>query len=124
VRWLLRKDLLILSRSRLLIALLVIYPVAIALLIGVAISRSPTRPRVAIFDQAAPGETVEVGGQRVAVGQYTRQLFDQVQAVHVSTRAQAVSKVQSGAVIAAVVIPANLAARLASDIEQARLEVI
>jgi hypothetical protein len=124
MRWLLRKDLLILGRSRLLIALLVIYPVAIALLIGLAISRSPTRPRVAIVDQTAPGETVAVGGQRVAVNQYARQLFDQVQAVHVSTRAQAVSKVQSGAVIAAVVIPANLAARLASDIEQARLEVI
>ena len=124
MRWLLRKDLLILGRSRLLITLLVIYPVAIALLIGLAISRSPTRPRVAIVDQAAPGETVAVGGQRVAVNQYAKQLFAQVQAVHVSTRAQAVSKVQSGAVIAAVVIPANLAARLASDIEQARLEVI
>jgi ABC-type transport system involved in cytochrome c biogenesis permease component len=124
VRWLLRKDLLILGRSRLLIALLVIYPVAIALLIGLAISRSPARPRVAILDEAAPGETVQVGGQRVEVGEYAQQLFSQVQAVPVSTRAQALAKVQSGAVIAAVVIPADLAARLASDIEPARLEVI
>ncbi len=124
MRWLLRKDLLILRRSRLLVALLVIYPVAIALLIGLAISRSPARPHVAILDEAAPGETVQVGGEHVAVGEYARQLFSQVQAVEVSSRAQAVAKVQSGAVIAAVVIPANLAARLASDIEQARLEVI
>ncbi|MGH2865499.1 MAG: ABC transporter permease [Solirubrobacteraceae bacterium] len=124
MRWLLRKDLLILARSRLLLAVLVIYPVAIALLIGLAISRSPARPHVAILDESAPGETLQVGGGRVAVGRYARQLFSQVQAVNVSTRAQAVAKVRSGAVIAAVVIPADLAARLASDEQQARLEVI
>ncbi len=65
MRWLLRKDLLILGRSRLLIALLIVYPVAIALLIGFAISRSPSRPRVAIVDETAPGETIKLGGQRV-----------------------------------------------------------
>ena len=121
---LLRKDLLILRRSRLLLALLVVYPVAIALLIGFAISRSPSRPRVAIVDQTPPGETLQVGNQRVAVGQYTQQLFNQVQAVPVATRAQAIAKVQSGAVLAAVVIPPDIAARLASDIQPAQLEII
>ena len=53
--WLLRKDLLILRRSRLLVALLVVYPVAIALLIGLAISRAPAKPRVAIVDETPPG---------------------------------------------------------------------
>ena len=62
---LLRKDLLILARSRLLVAVLVLYPVAIALLIGFAISRAPARPRVAIVDETAPGETIQVGGRRV-----------------------------------------------------------
>jgi ABC-type Na+ efflux pump permease subunit len=124
VRWLLRKDLLILGRSRLLLALLVVYPVAIALLIGFAISRSPSRPRVAIVDETAPGETLQVGNQRVAVGQYAQQLFSQVQAVPVPTRAQAIAKVQSGAVLAAVVIPPDIAARLASDVQPAQLEVI
>jgi hypothetical protein len=122
--WLLRKDLLILARSRLLLALLIVYPVAISLLIGLAISRSPSRPRVAIVDQTAPGETVKVGGERVAVGAYARQLFDQVQAVDVGTRAQAVAKVKSGAVLAAVVIPPDIAARIASDAEPARVEVL
>jgi ABC-type transport system involved in cytochrome c biogenesis permease component len=124
MRWLLRKDLLILGRSRLLLALLIVYPVAISLLIGLAISRSPSRPRVAIVDQTAPGETVKVGGERVAVGAYARQLFDQVQAVDVGTRAQAVAKVKSGAVLAAVVIPPDIAARIASDAEPARVEVL
>jgi ABC-type transport system involved in cytochrome c biogenesis permease component len=124
VRWLLRKDLLILRRSRLLVALLIVYPVAIALLIGFAISRSPSRPHVAIVDETPPGATVKVGSQRVAVGQYAQQLFSQVQSVRVATRSQAIAKVKSGEVIAAVVIPQNIAARLSSVTEQAQLEVL
>jgi len=122
--WLLRKDLLILRRSRLLVALLIVYPVAIALLIGFAISRGPSRPRVAIVDETAPGETIAVGNQRVAVGEYARQLFDQVQAVEVRSRAQAIAKVKSGEVLAAVVIPSDLAARVSSATEKAQLEVL
>jgi len=121
---LLRKDLLILRRSRLLVGVLVVYPLAIALLIGFAISRSPARPRVAIVDETAPGETIKLGTQRVPVGRYAQQLFSQVQSVPVSTRAQAVAKVSSGAVAAAVVIPPDIVARLSSDIEQAQLEVL
>jgi len=124
VRWLLRKDLLILWRSRLLVALLIIYPVAIALLIGLAISRSPSRPRVAIVDETPPGETIKLGSQRVPVSDYAQQLFSQVQAVPVATRAQAEAKVKSGDVLAAVIIPADIAARLASDLDQAQLEVL
>jgi ABC-2 type transport system permease protein len=124
VSWLLRKDLLILRRSRLLVVLLIVYPVAIALLIGFAISRSPAHPRVAIVDEAAPGETLEVGNQRIAVGEYARQLFDQVQAVEVHSRAQAIAKVKSGEVLAAVVIPSDIAARVSSATEKAQLEVL
>jgi hypothetical protein len=124
MRWLLRKDLLILRRSRLTVALLVIYPVAIALLIGLALSRGPTKPRVAIVNETTPGARVEVGGRSVDVGEYASQLFDQVQAVPTATRAQAIAKIQSGDVLAAVVIPHDIAARLSSDISQARLEVL
>jgi ABC-type multidrug transport system permease subunit len=124
VRWLLRKDLLILRRSRLLVALLVIYPVAIALLIGLAISRSPSKPRVAIVDETPPGQTVQVGRERVDVAQYAQHLFSQVQAVKTPTRAQAVDKVKSGDVLAAVVIPPDIAAKLSSGVRQGQLEII
>ncbi|HEV2922561.1 MAG TPA: ABC transporter permease [Solirubrobacteraceae bacterium] len=122
--WLLRKDLLILRRSRLLVALLVIYPVAIALLIGLAISRSPSKPRVAIVDETPPGQTVQVGRERVDVAQYAEHLFTQVQAVKTPTRMQAVDKVKSGEVLAAVVIPPDIAAKLSSGLRQAQLEII
>lgn len=123
MRWLLKKDLLILSRSRLLVALLVIYPVAIALLIGLAISRSPSRPRVAIVDQTPPGQTVQVGGQRVGVSQYADELFSQVQPVRAHSRAEAIEKVKSGDVLAAVVIPPDIAAKI-SSLNPASLEVL
>jgi hypothetical protein len=124
MRWLLRKDLLILGRSRLLLALLVVYPVAISLLIGFAISRSPSRPRVAIVNETPAGETVKVGSERVEVGAYAKRLFSQVQSVPVSSRAEAIAKVKSGDVLAAVVIPPDIASRLSSDIDQANLEVL
>jgi ABC-2 type transport system permease protein len=124
MRWLLRKDLLILRRSRLTVALLVVYPVAIALLIGLALSRGPTKPRVAIVNETTPGAIVQVGGRSVDVSQYANQLFSQVEGVPTATRAQAIAKIKSGAVLAAVVIPRDIAARLSSDITQARLEVL
>ena len=124
MRWLFVKDLLILRRSRLLVSVLVVYPVALALLIGLAISRSPSRPRVAVVDETPPGQTVQVGSERVEVSQYAKQLLNQVMTVPVQTRAQAVAKVKQGDVLAAVVIPHDLASRLSSSIAPARLEVI
>jgi ABC-2 type transport system permease protein len=124
VRWLLEKDLLILRRSRLLVALLIIYPVAISLLIGFAISRSPARPTVAIVDETPAGATIDVGSRRIAVSEYAVQLFDQVDSVAVRTRSAAVEKVKNGSVLAAVVIPADIAARLSSGFAQGQLEVI
>ena len=124
MRWLLRKDLLILGRSRLLVALLVAYPVVIALLMGFAISRGPSRPRVAIADQTPPGQVVEVGPQRVDVHAYVRRLFSQVKAIDVDTRAQAVAKVKSAEALAAVIVPADIATRVASGVNQGQLELI
>jgi ABC-type transport system involved in cytochrome c biogenesis permease component len=124
MRALLVKDLLILRRSRLLVALLVIYPIAIALLIGLAISRSPGKPKVAVVDETPPGQTVQLGSQRVPVSAYADELFSQVQPVHVGSRSKAVKQIESGKVLAAVVIPPNIAARLGTGLRQAQLEVI
>jgi ABC-2 type transport system permease protein len=124
MRWLLGKDLLILRRSRLLVGVLVVYPIAIALLIGLAISRSPGKPKVAIVDQTPPGQTIEVGSQKVNVSEYADRLFSQVQSEHVASRAQAIADVRSGKALAAVVIPRDLAARVQSGVRQASLEVL
>ncbi len=124
MRWLLAKDLLILRRSRLLVGVLVVYPIAISLLIGLAISRSPGKPKVAVVDETPAGQTIQVGSERVPVSRYADQLFDQVQPVHVGSREQAVADVESGRVLAAVVIPRDIVTRLSSGISQAQIEVL
>ncbi len=124
MRWLLRKDLLILRRSRLLVALLVIYPVAIALLIGFAISRSPGKPKVAIANLSPPGKAIELGKRKLDIGQFYSGLFSQVDAVRVPTRAAALAKVSKGEVLAAVVIPPDITQVLSSVTTQARINVI
>lgn len=124
MRWLFAKDLRILLRSRLLVGVLVLYPVAIALLIGFALSRAPAKPRVAVVDETAPGVTVALGGSRIGLAEYTDELFSQVDVVRVATRAQAAAKVGSGAVVAAIVIPADIVAKLSSGVSQAQVEVI
>ncbi len=124
MRWLLAKDLLILRRSRLLVGVLVVYPIAIALLIGLAISRSPGKPRVAIVDETPPGQTVHVGGRDVQVSQYVKELFDQVTPVPASSRAQAIDEVRSGDALAAVVIPRDIVARISSGVSRGSVEVL
>ncbi len=63
VRWLLLKDLQILRRSPLLVALLVLYPIVLAVLIGLALSGGPDKPKVAFANLVPPGQsTFSVGG--------------------------------------------------------------
>ena len=95
-----------------------------ALLIGLAISRAPAKPKVAIVNLSPPSATVELGGTRLNVGHYYSGLFSQVQPVPTATRAQAVRAVKDGRVLAAVVIPANIASRLSSVTSQGQVEVI
>ena len=124
MRWLLAKDVRILARSRLLLVVLVVYPAAIALLIGFAISRTPSRPRVAIVDETPPGQTVAIGSHVVSVHHYAEQLFSQVQAIDVPTRSQALAKVNGAEVLAAVIIPPDIAAKATSGTTQGHLEVV
>jgi ABC-type transport system involved in cytochrome c biogenesis permease component len=124
MRWMLKKDLLILARSRVLVAVLVLYPVAVALLIGLAISRAPAKPKVAIANLSPASATVELGGTRLSVAHYYNQLVGQVQSMPVATRADAVQAVQSGRALAAIVVPADIAARLSSVLLQGQIEVI
>ncbi|HTQ67320.1 MAG TPA: ABC transporter permease [Solirubrobacteraceae bacterium] len=121
---LLRKDLLILGRSRLLLVLLVVYPVVIAVLIGLALSRGPSRARVAIVDETPPGEVIHLGGERLEVDHYAHELLTQSDTVEASSRADAIAKVKSGDVLAAIVIPPNFASSIASGSARAPVEVV
>ena len=117
MRWLLLKDLRILRRSPLLLALLVAYPVLVALLVGVGLSSGPAKPRVAFVNLVPPAEdTIEVGGRRLDASGYAARLFEAVEPVRVRTRAEAIAKVRSGDVLGALVIPADAIERLRSTL--------
>jgi ABC-type transport system involved in cytochrome c biogenesis permease component len=116
-RFLLGKDLRILRRSPLLVSLLVAYPVLIAVLIGLALSKGPDKPRVAILNQLPQqsGE-VAIAGTTVNPADYADKLFESVVPVRVRTRAEAVRKVRDGDVLAAIIVPPDLVTRLQKTI--------
>jgi len=125
VRWLFLKDLQILRRSKLLVALLVIYPIAIALLIGVALSRGPDKPKVAFLNEVAIGQTVtNIGGEDVDFARYADQFFSAIDPVRVKNRQQAIAKVKDGEALAALIIPADTVDRLNGGLGQAQIEVL
>ena len=113
MRWLLLKDLQILRRSPLLVALLVIYPVVIAVLFGFALSGGPEKPRVAFANLVPPGESeFSVGGQTLDAADYADRLFDSIDPIPVDSREEAIEKVRSGEALGALVLPEDATERL------------
>jgi len=121
MRWLLVKDVQILRRSPLLLALLVIYPVVIAVLIGFALSRGPDKPRVA-FVNLVPAEQnkLDLAGEDVDLSDYADTLFESIDPVRIDCEGrdpqdcedEAIDKVRSGDVLAALVIPEDITQKL------------
>jgi ABC-type multidrug transport system permease subunit len=113
MRWLLLKDLQILRRSPLLVAVLVGYSVVVSLVAGAALSAGPSKPRVA-FANLVPSDKSEValGGRRVDASKYAQRLFDKVEPIRVKTREQAIAKVRSGEALGALVVPADVTQKL------------
>jgi ABC-2 type transport system permease protein len=113
MRWLLVKDLQILRRSPLLVALLAIYPVAIALMIGFALSSPPGKPKVAFFSEIPPGqERINLGGQQINLGTYEQQLFQSIDRVKANSADDAIAKVKNGDALAALIVPAEIPAQI------------
>ena len=124
MRWLLLKDLRLLRRSPLLVALLVLYPIVIAVLIGFALSRGPDKPQVA-FANLVPrsASQLDIGGERLDTTSQEKVLFKAIDPVPVKTRAEAVRKVRDGDVLGAIVIPEDTPRKLQSGLAPATIEV-
>jgi len=115
LRWLFVKDLQILRRSPLLVGLLIVYPVAIALMIGFALSSPPGKPKVAFYSEVAPGHgQISFGNQQINISHYARQLFQSIQPVPVHSRDQAIGKVKNGEAQAAVIVPSDITDQIQS----------
>ena len=114
MRWLFLKDLQILRRSPLVTVLLILYPVAIAVLIGFALSRGPEKPRVAFLNEVTPGTPLLVGGTQFDITGAKSELCSRLDCVEVSSEAQARDMVESGDVLAALILPPDLITKLES----------
>lgn len=109
MRWLLQKDLRILRRSPVLVGTVVIYPIVIALLIGLAVSSPPGRPTVAIYSGVPSGQgTIALGSQHLSIARYEHELFDSIAPLRANSAAAAVADVRSGRALAALIIPADI----------------
>lgn len=114
VRWLLLKDLQILRRSPLQAVLLVVYPILIAVLVGFAISRDSDDPRVAFLNEVPAGTRINVGGQELPQANVKERICSRVECVFVEDREEAEERVESGDVLAALILPADLVNKINS----------
>ncbi len=111
------KDLRILARSRLLVLTLILYPALVALLIGLALSRAPEQPKIAVVDQIPRDVPVTtLAGDIVDPASVADALVKNLDAVRVPTRAQAAKLVKDGDVLAAVILPDDINDRLSATI--------
>jgi ABC-2 type transport system permease protein len=113
VRWLLLKDLQILKRSPLLVAVLIGYSVVVSLVAGAALGSGPSKPRVAFANLVPEDESeVALGGRRVDATKYADRLFEKVEPIRVDTREEAIAKVRSGEALGALVVPEDVTQKL------------
>ena len=120
VALLLRKDARVLARSRALVAAFLVYPLLIAVLVGLVVRFAGDRPRVALVDNDDLPEELVVGGQRFDVEEVIRDVEGQSELVALSED-EAERQLEAGQVVAVVVVPPGFAARLRSMAVSPRL---
>jgi ABC-2 type transport system permease protein len=123
MRWLLLKDLQLLRRSPLVTGLLIVYPIVLAVLIGLAISRGPEKPRVAFLNQIPAGTGLDLG----STGGFSQQeahrlLCSKVECVDADSRADVERKVRDGDVLGGLIIPPDFLGKLQAELSTSALE--
>jgi ABC-2 type transport system permease protein len=119
---LLRKDALVLRRSPLLFGILLAYPIAIALLVGLVAGYASAKPRVALVDEDNLPPTVMVGGKRFHVDRTIKEVSKNVRLVRLSP-ADAEHQLRTGEVVAVVTVPPGFIATLEGMVKSPKLQV-
>ena len=117
MRWLLLKDLQLLRRSPLVTGLLIVYPIVLAVLIGLAISRSPEKPRVAFLNQIPEGQSLNLGSTAgFSQKEAYRQLCQKIECVTATSRADVEQKVKDGDVLGGLILPPDFLDKLQAQL--------
>lgn len=119
---LLGKDLRVLRRSPVLLAVLLSYPLLIALLLALVAGYANAKPRVAFVDDDNLPAEVEIGGRTFHIQRTIDRVSDDVTLVELD-REEAERQLRNGKVVAVVRVPAGFLAQLQAMRESPRLEL-
>jgi ABC-type transport system involved in cytochrome c biogenesis permease component len=120
---LLRKDLRLLVRSPIVVAVLIGYPLLVAFLVSAALQSEERRPAIAVVNLDAAGRTVQVGDRRLSVDDYLNRLDDDVDLKRLAPAA-ATRELDAGRVSAVLTIPAGFIGDLQSGVRQPALRLV
>lgn len=118
----LRKDLLVLRRSPLLLTILLAYPLAIAVLVGLVASYGSSKPRVALVDEDNLPATVVLGGHRFGVDSTIREASKNVKLVRLDAD-EADRQLRDGRVVAVVTVPPGFISTLRGMVQSPQLKL-
>jgi ABC-type transport system involved in multi-copper enzyme maturation permease subunit len=116
----LAKDLRVLQRSPLLLALLIAYPLLVAALVGLVAGYGSSKPRVALVDEDHLPAVVKIGGERFHINDAIREVGKNVHLVRMSPPA-ADRALRAGRVVATLTVPPGFLNALKSGIESPNL---
>jgi ABC-type Na+ efflux pump permease subunit len=119
---LVRKDLLVLRRTPLLLAVLVTYPVVIAALVGLVAVYASSKPRVALVDQEGLPARVQIAGRSFDIERMIQQVSDDVSLVRLDED-EARKQLSTGKVVAVVTVPPGFIADLRAMVVSPELEL-
>lgn len=117
---LLRKDLLVLRRSPVLLGALLAYPIVIALLVGLVAGYANAKPRVAWVDEEGLPQIVDVGGHRFHIQHVVDDVAQQVTLVKLPAR-EAARQLSNGKVVATITVPHGFLGQLGSGVSSPHL---
>ena len=116
----LRKDLLVLRRSPLLLALLIVYPLVVAGLVGAVAGYGSSKPRVALVDEDHLPAVVHIGGRAFRITDAIGEVGKNVHLVRMSPD-EAVRQLRSGRVVATLTVPPGFLDELKSGLSSPSL---
>jgi ABC-2 type transport system permease protein len=119
---LLRKDVLVLRRSPLLLGILLAYPLAIALLVGLVAGYGSSKPRVALVDEDNLPATIVLGGKRFHVDRTIHEVGKNVKLVRLSAR-EAERQLRDGRIVAVVTVPPGFVSTLRGMVKSPQLKL-
>jgi ABC-2 family transporter protein len=117
---LVRKDLRVLGRSRVLLGALILYPLLFAVLVALLVRYSGDRPRVAFVDLDDLPAQLTIAGRSFDVDGIIEQVNDKAELVRMDEE-EAEHALSTGEVAAAIIVPRGFAAKLRGMVESPSL---